>query len=164
MIDYLPNRSGWNGPDLRRQGAVIYLTLLMRFAVRSSCALLAVWLTAAASLPACCWSIAYAHDHQTTQGAASSSAAEHHHHAAGDAAAEASQTPTVYGPAKPQCDAESADVVVTTGRPTRIDVRAALAFAPVIMVPQSSASLAALSDPAPPGAPPDSAFLNPLRI
>jgi hypothetical protein len=77
--------------------------------------------------------------------------------------AKVSPTPTVYDMTRPPCDAQSADAVVTTVSAIR-DVHALLTFAPVINVPQSSRRLAARSTVAPPGAPPDSAFLNPLRV
>jgi hypothetical protein len=145
---------------------VIYLTLSMQFAVRALSLLLIVWLTAVASFPPCCWSMASAHDHPARHSASPTEFQPHahHHHDSADSAVPATGAAVVSPIPVHNCDAESAEVVATT-RVTLscIDLRAAGASSMDAVVPQASA-LAERSDSAPPGKLSGSAFLNPLRI
>lgn len=152
----------------QRSGGVIYVTVSMKFAVRALCMFLTVWLPAAAALPLCCWSIAYAHDHQARgkhTGSDPPHAAQHHHHESADSAAPAETPSALVAIPAYDCDRDSAEAIATT-RPAKspADMRAAAATAADVVVPQLPTHVAARSDLAPPGASSDSAFLNPLRI
>jgi len=146
---------------------VIYLTLSMQFAVRALSLLLIVWLTAVASFPPCCWSMASAHDHPARHSASPTEFQPHahHHHDSADSAVPATGAAVVSPIPVHNCDAESAEVVATT-RVTLscVDLRAARASLMDAVVSQAAALGAERSDSAPPGKLSGSAFLNPLRI
>ena len=156
-------------PELRVAG-VIYLTWSMTAAVRAFSVWLVVWLTAVASFPPCCWSMANAHEHQGPNNVSSGShfqspEPQHHHHGSARPAGPAQAVPAMSARPAHGCDTDSAEAVATPrAAHSRVDMRAARATAAVDAVPQVSAPLAVRSDFGPPGASPGSAFLNPLRI
>jgi hypothetical protein len=146
---------------------VIYLTLSMQFSVRALSLPLIVWLTAAASFPPCCWSMAGAHEHQVQQNASPADfqpQAHHHHDSADSAVSETGAAVVSPIPIHP-CNTESVEAVATT----RVilscpDLHAAGASSVDVVVPKATALAAKRSDSAPPGKLSGSAFLNPLRI
>jgi hypothetical protein len=144
---------------------VVYLTVSMTFAVRALSSLLIVWLTAAASIPLCCWSISSAHSHQEQQEASTVHQHAHHHHGGADSAVSTTAAPVMSAMPAHDCDTESVEAVVTT-RPSLsfADMRAADAIFAEVVVPHVSATGSERSDSAPPGGLPGSAFLNPLRV
>ena len=146
---------------------MIYLTLSMQFAVRALSLLIIVWLTAVASFPPCCWSMASAHDHPARHSASPTEFQPHahHHHDRADSAGSATGVAVISPIPVHNCDAESAEVVATTRVPLScVDLRAAGASSMDAVVPQASALGAERSGSAPPGKLSGSAFLNPLRI
>lgn len=155
-------------PSGLRQRGVIYLTVLMTFTVRALSAFLTVWFMTAAAFPLCCWSMAYAHEHQRTTDIASSDATspEHRHDrherddsdAAGGTASVLSSIPAY------DCDTGLTDAATTMGVVTRAAMRPAAESAAGCAAPRVSAHKVARSDTAPPGTTFNSAFLNPLRI
>jgi hypothetical protein len=144
---------------------VIYLTLLMTFAVRALSLFLTVWLTATAAFPPCCWSMASAHDHQTQQEATAGTdqSHDHQHHDSTDSAAPAS-VPVMSAVPAHDCDTASAEAVATPRTPLSFADLRAMCDSIDIAVPQPSVRFVVHPDYAPPGASSASAFLNPLRI
>jgi hypothetical protein len=146
---------------------VIYLTLSMQFAVRALSLLLIVWLTASASFPPCCWSMANARDHQAQHNASRTDfhADAHHHHDNADSAVPATRASLMSPIPAHNCDRESVEAVATT-RVTlsSVGLRAAGASSVDAVVPQAAALGAERSDSSPPGRLSGSAFLNPLRL
>ena len=143
---------------LRRRG-VIYVTLLMTFAVRALCLFLTVWLTAAAAFPPCCWSMVYAHEHRQTP-------AEHHHdhHSSGVSEPVDAAIPVLSSTPAYDCDTAFADATTTTGVVKRSAMRPATACGADPVVPTPSAHAVPRSDTSPPGSTCSPAFLSPLRI
>ena len=139
----------------------------MQFAVRALSLLLIVWLTAVASFPPCCWSMASAHDHQVQQNASPTDfqPQAHHHHNSADSAVSATLAAVMSPIPIDNCDTESIEAVATT-RVTLscVDLHAAGARSVDGVVPKAAALVAKRSDSAPPGKLSGSAFLNPLRI
>ncbi len=137
----------------------------MQFAVRALSLLLIVWLTAAASFPPCCWSMASAHDHQVRQNASPTDfqPQAHHHHDSADSAVPATGAAVMSPIPIHNCDTEWVEAVATT-RVTLSCVDLHAAGAVDVVVPKAAALVAKRSDSAPPGKLSGSAFLNPLRI
>ena len=153
-------------PELR-QAVVIYVTLFMTSAVRVVTLLLIVWLTAAASFPPCCWSMASAHDHQAQQkdAAAHPLSHDHHHEGGADLPGPEELTETMSAVPPHSCDIESAEAVATTRVAMSLrDLRAAEATYARVVTPHVALTWHAHLDSAPPDDSPGSAFLNPLRI
>jgi hypothetical protein len=146
---------------------VIYLTLSMQFAVRALSLLLIVWLTAAASFPPCCWSMASAHDHPARHDASRTDfhADAHHHHDNADSAMPATRAAVMSPIPAHNCHTESVEAVATT-RVTLscVGLRAAGSSSVDAVVPQDAALGAERSDYSPPGILSGSAFRNPLRL
>ena len=155
-------------PSGLRSRGVIYVTLLMTFAVRVLSVFLAVWLTAAAAFPPCCWSMAYAHEHQQTPDTAAGHAtpSEHHHghHESDDSDAVAGTASVLSSIHAYDCDAEFDDAAATPGVVKRALMRPAAEGAADFVVPTISAHYASRSNTSPPGSTVTSAFLKPLRI
>lgn len=153
--------------ELRRRG-VIYVTMVMTFAVRALSVFLTVWLTAAAAFPPCCWSMASAHAHQPTAdrapGAGTSAGHHHDHHGRGDANTAAGTVSVVSAVPADDCDAEFADAATTMGAVKRAALRPAPQSAAAFVLPAVSGPDVASPDSSPPGASFTSAFLSPLRI
>ena len=149
-----------------RGTVVIYLTLSMTCAVRVLSVFLTVWLTATAAFPPCCWSMTATHEHPAQQESAASAAPshDHHHHGSTEPAAPAEALALSAGSAH-TCDTESAEAIAAP-RPSHssIDLRVAMAAPAGFTMPHTSARRIGVSDFAPPAAPFDSAFLNPLRV
>jgi hypothetical protein len=147
---------------------VIYLTMVMTFAVRALSVFLTVWLTAAGAFPPCCWSMPSAHAHQQAAAGApidATPAAHHHeHHGTGDADTDAGPESVVSALAASDCDAAFADAATTTGAVKRAALRPALSNTDASILPSTSGHDGARSDTSPPGSSFPSAFLSPLRI
>src|SRR5688500_9057453 len=140
-------------PEVRRRD-VIYVTLSMKFAVRALSLFLTVWLTAAAALPPCCWSMTYAHEHQDTQDRFMSDApaAEHHHHGSAESVAPSGTTSVLSSIPAYDCDTESADAATITSPAKRpADAGVAGETAVDIVAPRVSAHIFARTDLSPPG-------------
>jgi hypothetical protein len=146
---------------------VVYLTLSMQFAVRALSLLLIVWLTAAASFPPCCWSMASANDHQAPEHASAPSAQphQHHHPDSSDVVVPSSEAPLMSAIPAHSCETEPVEALAPT--------RTLLPFAGLLAAGAASADIVTLqvpatlderSDSVPPGGSPGSAFLSPLRI
>jgi hypothetical protein len=153
--------------ELRRK-AVIYLTMVMRFAVRALSVFLTVWLTAAGAFPPCCWSMASADAHQQAPDTASSDAtpSAHHrdHHGSGDADSGTYTESLLSALPASDCDAELADATTTAGVAKRVALRPALAKSDASIPPPTSEHDVVRSDTSPPGSSLTPAFLSPLRI
>ena len=136
----------------------------MTFAIRAINLLFIVWLTAAASLPPCCWSMTGTHDHQAQHEAPAMDQHTHHHHEAPDSAVSTAATVLTATTAH-DCDAESVQAFLTTRAFVPLDATrtADLEFANVVAA-HVSTIWCACADPAPPGGSPGSAFLSPLRV
>ena len=165
---YVPMSGGVMQPSPQRRKAVIYLTILMTFAVRALSLFLTVWLTAATALPLCCWSMSSAHAHQQAADSAASDAtpAPHHHEHHGGGDSETGTDPASVVSAVPahDCDAAFADAATTTGIVKRAALRPAPADSYVSILPHASGHDVARSDTSPPGSSFTSSFLSPLRI
>ena len=153
--------------ELRRRG-VIYVTMVMTIAVRALSLFLTVWLTAAAAFPPCCWSMAYAHEHQQTPDVARSDAtsAEHHHDhpGSGDTRAVRGTESVLSSMSAYNCDVEFADSATTLSSVQRGAMHPTAESAVDFVVQTRSARDIPRSDTSPPGSTFPSAFLSPLRI
>jgi hypothetical protein len=136
----------------------------MQFAVRALSLLLIVWLTAAASFPPCCWSMAIAHDQVPEQASAPLDQPHQHHHGSGDVVAPSPDAPLISAiPAR--CESESVEALVTPRTPLSVaGLLAACATPADVLTPPASARSSERRYAAAPSISPGSAFLNPLRI
>jgi hypothetical protein len=125
---------------------------------------LTVWLTATTALAPCCWSISYAQSDAAPQTASAIQSHHHHHHHA--AAAGIDGTLTVTAIPSHDCDRDSADAIASArGISSFDDMKAAGAVTARGLVIRPMAAMGIRHfDLAPPGGPPPSAFLNPLRV
>ena len=144
------------------------MTMVMTFAVRALSLFLVVWLTVTAAIPACCWSMAYAHEHEQASDIPPSDAmsGEHHHdhHENVDSGALDGTAPVLSSISGYNCDAEFADAatILRGAQPTAL--RPIAEGAVDSLVPALSAHDVPRSDTSPPGSTFTSAFLSPLRI
>jgi hypothetical protein len=138
----------------------------MQFAVRALSLLLIVWLTAAASFPPCCWSMASAHDHQAPEQASASPDRQHqHHHHGSDVVAPSAEAPLISAIPAHICDTESVEALATPRTLLSfVGLLAERATSAGVVTAQTSATGGERPDSVPPGSSPGSAFLNPLRI
>jgi hypothetical protein len=139
----------------------------MKLAVRALSVFLTVWLAAAGTFPACCWSATPAHNHPTppTDSGIEMESHHHQHHRVADSAAAVPPTSVLSAKATSGCDTTPVDAVMTpTVTPSRADALTLDGATPETAVPPVRADFAFVSDPVPPGASPGSTFLHPLRI